>query len=272
MNGFNQFGNQAYQPQAVGFQQQQQRTPFYKLQDGDNWIQLLSLQESEFTRQFPDNYGGMRNVTKSIRDVLVNGQQYALALTKGTNQQLQGCIQAVMSTGQNPLEFRFNIRRNRIGNMPFDVRYQVITGEWVGLNQALQQNAFSHQRTQAQQSPAPPMPFQQAQIGVQQPYRNAPKPQSAYMGNAPISKILGQGIQNPFQQGITPQMPQKPLENAIVLDGVEKTLLEMSDQTSEKLEKADFINKWVSAMRQQYGRLDYGVERAAIVFEQFYSK
>ena len=271
MNGFNQFGNQAYQPQAVGFNQQQQQNPSYKFQDGDNWVQLLSLQERQNTKQYPDNFGGMRNVTKTIRDVLANGQQFAIFLTQGANQQLQGCIQAVLASGKNPLEVSYNIRKNRFSPAPMDVRYQVVTGEWVGLNQAIQQNAYGQPRTQAIQSPAPPLPYQQPMAYPQ----NAPQMPFKPMEIGQISKIPQQVVQNPFQQGISPNVPIMPMgiqENAIVLSEQEKTLLEMAEQSPERLEKADFINKWVLAMRTQFNEPNYPILRADIVYSQFYQK
>jgi len=243
MNGFNQ--------QQLG--QQFGRRPFYALKDGDNWVQLLSLQEREMTSQFSDKFGNPQ--VKVIRDVLVNAQQFPIVLTKITNQQLQSCIQSLISAGKNPLEYTYNIRKNRFSPLPVDVRYQVVAGEWVGLPQAYGQINQAYSQQSQNTSSTPQMP---------------PKPPFPYMPIVQKQDFMPQPIQNPFQQGMMHQMTNELPVNAIVLTDVEKNLLEMAEQSPEKLQKVDFINKWVFVMRNEFKQLDYGVERAALIFGQFY--
>ena len=263
-----------------GFQQPQQKKPFLKLNDGDNWIQLQSLQESEFTRQFPDNYGGVRDVTKVIRNVVSKGQEYAISLTKTTNQQLQNSIQAILSTGKNPLEFTYNIRRTRIGNMPFDVRYQVVTGEWVGLHIAASQGFQPQPQTegispyaygqQPQNIPRgmPPiargMPFASDTGSPAPPY----PPQAFKPLNVPPQQYPAYNA--PVQQ----QQPARQIPNVqpiVVLSEQEKQLLDNVEKMPQKFDKLEFINNWVDAMIRQFSLQSYDAERASIIFEQFYS-
>ena len=201
---------------------------WFNIRDGDNWIQLANLNFKEFTSK---SYGSK----KYARDIIYMGTRMVVSLSKTANEQLQDIILTLQKANVNPLEFMYNIRRNRVGSEAKDVEYKVITGDRV-----------------------PIQPFGGVITNVQPHVASAQPLYAATERKAVPSSTKPTAFSVPIER-----------QNYVELTKQEAEMIDEAIYFPEKLTEEKFLAGFIHSMMKNYG-VRVSRERALEIYKQHY--